>query len=141
MAHPLSRYRLRLLNDFVRIVLVPFFLYMLCFSMFNTRPSLTTIPLYLPFAFLCALARNAYFSFQYRRDAQSRGAHLPPQVIGRWPGNIDILIKRHTAAQSGYLAEFYRELFHEYHATTLNLKLLWIDMVRIKNHPFSFRKC
>ena len=135
MTHPLSRYRLRLLNDFIRIILFPLLLFILCFYVSGTSPSLIATPLYLPFAFACALIRNLYSNFQRGRDAQRRGARLPPEVVGSWPGNIDILIKRRKATQAGYLAEFYRELFHEYHSTTLNLKLLWIDMVCVPSSP------
>ncbi|CAL1711452.1 unnamed protein product [Somion occarium] len=128
MAHPLSRYRLRLLNDFIRIAFVPFLIFLFILSVLHVRPGFLLLPFYLPFVFSCALVRNFYSDYHRRQDAYARGAKLPPQVVGRWPGNLDVLIQRRRAAQSDYLAEFYHELFQKYESTTLNLKLLWIDM-------------
>lgn len=129
MPHPFSRYRLRLFWDFVRIVVVPsaFFATILC-----TRRQLCWIA---PFAWLAFLlvsgyVRQQYHGYKQRAEARRRGGRLPPEVVGKWPGNIDILIKVGRAARTRYPGTFYLSLFEEYKSTTLNLKLLWSDLVR-----------
>ena len=130
MPHPFSRYRLRLFWDFVRIVLVPSatFAAFICLA----KRELCWIA---PFAWLAFLLAAGYIRLQYhcyqqRADARRRGGRLPPEVVGKWPGNIDILLKLGKATRTRYPGTFYLSLFEEYKSTTLNLKLLWADWVR-----------
>ena len=137
MPHPFSRYRLRLFWDFVRIVLVPslFFAAIIC-----SRGVLCWIAPFAWLAFLVvsAFARLQYHAYKLRAEAHRRGGRLPPQVVGKWPGNIDILIKLGIAARTRYPGSFYLALFEEYKSTTLNLRLLWSDLVRLSFPPTQF---
>jgi hypothetical protein len=51
------------------------------------------IPLYLGLAVALITCRIQYDRFYQRRDATQRGAVLAPEIKGRWPGNLDILVK------------------------------------------------
>ena len=129
MPHPFSRYRLRLLGDFVRIIVVPSVaLKCLCFL---TRPrlGLLTVPCYIVFCAVVSYVRNTHAYRVQEREARRMGARLPPQVVGKWPGNMDIMFKMIRASKEAYLAEFYQELFNQYRSTTLNLRLMWSDTV------------
>jgi hypothetical protein len=129
MPHPYSRYRLRLFHDFVRILLVPSALFLVTCRFTCVQFTCLTPPLYILWLFAFGLLRVKIMVYLQQREACNAGARLPTEVVGKWPGNIDILIKLGKAAKTGYPTAFYRDLFEEYQCTTLNLKLLWSDFV------------
>jgi hypothetical protein len=136
MPHPFSRYRLRLFGDFVRIVLGPSLIFAAIRSVTNAKLGLLAVPAWLFSLLVASYARVQYRDYKRRITARQMGARLPVEVVGRWPGNIDILIEVGRAARSRYPSTFYHDLFEKYQTTTLNLKLLWSDLVRIS---LSFR--
>lgn len=129
MPHPFSRYRLRVFGDFVRIVLAPSFVFWSAVQILKLRLGLLSPAAWLTFLFAASYARVQYRGFLQRQEARRRGGVLPPEVVGRWPGNIDILIKLGKASLTAYPGSFYLDLFEEYQSTTLNLKLLWSDLI------------
>jgi hypothetical protein len=54
---------------------------------------LLQIPLYLAASIAIIIFRIQYDRFYQRRDSAQRGAVLAPEIKGRWPGNLDILLK------------------------------------------------
>lgn len=88
-----------------------------------------TIPAYPICIALCAYARLAYRDWQQDQEAHRLGARRIPQVVGKWPGNLDIYLKLLKSTQTTYLGSFHLSLFEEYQTTTLNLRLLWQDVV------------
>lgn len=52
-----------------------------------------------------------------------------PHVVGKWPGNIDILLRMMKAFKTAYILDVYLDLFEEYQCTTLNTRILWVDQV------------
>lgn len=131
MPHPYSRYRLRLCCDFGRILLVPSLIFWTALTVFNIRLRLLTPIAWIAFLIAASFARVQYRDYQQRAEARRRGSRLPVEVVGRWPGNIDILIKFGKASLTMYPGSFYLGLFEEYQCTTLNLKLLWSDLVHL----------
>ena len=131
MPHPYSRYRLRLFGDFVRILLIPSALFAGLVRLEKIRLGWSTPSLYILWLFAVGLTRVKITQHLQARAARRAGGRLPTEVVGKWPGNIDILIKLGKAAKSRYPAAFQRELFEEYHSTTLNLRILWSDLVRM----------
>ncbi|GJE94110.1 cytochrome P450 [Phanerochaete sordida] len=129
MPHPFSRYRLRLFGDFVRIVLAPTLVFGSALAMCRIRLGLSTPIAWLAFVSTASYARVVHRDYTQRREAQQRGSALPVEVVGRWPGNIDILIKLGKSVLTSYPGSFYLSLFEEYQCTTLNLKLLWSDLI------------
>ena len=133
MPHPFSRYRLRLFGDFVRIIVLPSVALKLCCLLTDSSLGFFTLPSYIAFCIGVSYARNTYNYRAQERLAHQMGGRLAPQVVGRWPGNLDVMIAMIKASKSAYLGDFYKELFHQYRSTTLNLRLLWSDTVC----PFS----
>ena len=74
--------------------------------------------------------RVAYSDFTHARDAKRLGAEQVPRIIGKWPGNIDILIALNKAAKERYFQDYLLEQFEKYGTNTLNTRLLWTDQVR-----------
>ncbi|KAI0686875.1 cytochrome P450 [Cytidiella melzeri] len=129
MAHPYSRYRLRLFWDFVRILLTPSILFVAIIHYNGVSLPWTTPPAYILWLFAVGLTRVKITGYFQARAARRAGGRLPTEVVGKWPGNVDVLIKLGKAAKSRYPAAFFRDLFDEYQCTTLNLKLLWSDLI------------
>jgi len=127
--HPDSFYRRRLFNDFVRIIGVPSTSLFVILQLASIRLGYLTLPAYLAFAAACAYARLQYWDWTQTREATRLGARRIPQVSGKWPGNFDIYLKLLKAAHTTYLHSFQLSLFEEYQATTLNLRLLWQDVI------------
>ncbi|KDN35004.1 hypothetical protein RSAG8_11947, partial [Rhizoctonia solani AG-8 WAC10335] len=77
--------------------------------------------------------RNTIRDVMRAREAKRLGARIVPKVKGKWPGNIDLLIKLVGSLQSGYVAEVWDELAKEY-GNTFNMRLLWDDMIVTIDH-------
>lgn len=130
MPHPFSRYRYRLFLDFVRILCLPSLLFAAGLRLTHTRLGWLTPPAYLLWLVVAGHARTRYTLYMHRRAAHKQGGRPPTEVVGKWPGNIDILIKLGQNAPTMYPGGYYLSLFEEYQTTTLNLRLLWSDLVR-----------
>jgi hypothetical protein len=121
-------FRRRIIKDiFCAIVLPPLITSALA-HLFRVRLSL---PAYLLSILLTAIARVQYTQLVQRREAKQLGARLIPRVVGKWPGNIDVMLKTRKSFASSYIYNPYLELFEEYQCTTLNTRFLWMDNVSI----------
>ncbi|KAI0791316.1 cytochrome P450 monooxygenase CYP63 [Abortiporus biennis] len=128
--HPFSRYRLRLLRDFVRIIIIPSIVLTGILSTTNTKLSLLlSIVAHIAFWFIAGYLRILYGQYRFRQEACSLGGEPIIQVVGKWPGNIDIMLKLKKNYQEGYLYGYQASLFEEYRTNTLNLRILWTDMI------------
>lgn len=125
-----GNYRSRFLWDVVRWVLVPSIVLRLSLGVLNIHHlGWLSFPSYLGFILVWAASRGAYARAQQEREARSLGARTIPCVVGKWPGNVDVLLKMLKAFKTSYVLDVYRELFEEYQCTTLNLRILWRDSV------------
>ncbi|TCD71088.1 hypothetical protein EIP91_000180 [Steccherinum ochraceum] len=127
--HPYSRYRLRLLQDFIRILVVPSLLLSLSLRLSGVHLGLLAIPSYPACVVLSAFVRDWYARLAQRREAYQMGGRLAPIVKGKWPGNLDVLCRIKNAAHNDYLCQGFLDLFHEYQSTTLNLRILGADLM------------
>lgn len=129
MPHPFSRYRLRFFKDVVRILVLP----SVCFSgllwITHVRLGLLAVPCHVAFIAVAACVRNWYYDFQDCRAAQQMNARVVPTVKGKWPGNLDILLKFKQATASEYLGDFFLQLFEEHQSTIVNLRMLGANLV------------
>jgi hypothetical protein len=127
--HP-SHYRARRLLDISSAVVLPCLLlsillrtsgcsFTLCFS----------AALHSLFVLTWVIARRLCRDFLQRRAAARLGAKPIPCVVGKWPGNLDILLRMMKAFDKSYVLDVYLGLFQEYQSTTLNLRIFWIDHV------------
>lgn len=125
-----ANYRARLLIDFFQTFALPTVVLSLAFSIFRYRAGLFTVPFYLIFILSWIIIRGACLVSWHDRQAKSLGAKPIPRVVGKWPGNIDLLFKMMRAFTTSYILDVYLQLFEEYQCTTLNLRILWCDNVR-----------
>jgi hypothetical protein len=131
------RYRTRLLLDATRLLVLPATVLAALRCLSGSRHNGLTPLYYLSFVVLWAFARGLYSDYVQSEGARRLGAQRIPRVVGRWPGNIDILLRIMRSYKTDYLLDFYKELFSEYRATTLNTRILWMDHVRIYLAPLS----
>ena len=124
-----ANYRVRFLLDLFRTFVLPTVLLSFGFFIFHYSPGLFSIPLHLIFFLSWVVVRGAYSESCQNREAKSLGAKPIPQVVGKWPGNIDLLFSTVRAFNTSYVLDVYLQLFEEYQCTTLNLRILWRDSV------------
>ncbi|KAI0919820.1 hypothetical protein AcW1_003029 [Taiwanofungus camphoratus] len=127
--HPYSFYRLRLLKDLVRIIALPFAGLFLILRVASLHLGYLTLPAYVAFAVACACVRALCWDFVQAREASRFGARPIPKVVGKWPGNIDVYLKMLRELRTTYLCSYYLSLFEQYKTTTINLRLLWQDVI------------
>lgn len=80
---------------------------------------------------LLAAVRILYDDMLQRRTARKMGAIPVPRVRGRWPGNIDVLLYILEEFETGYVLQSFQNLLDQHGVKTLNLRLLWSDLVRM----------
>ena len=90
-----------------------------------------TVPSHIAFISTLFYLKTLYNDYHVSREAHRRGARQIPRVVGKWPGNVDVMLRLFADLKSGYMQDVFLELFHEYQSTTLNLSILWTDKVRI----------
>ena len=126
--HP-KHYRVRIFFDICRGFVFPVACLWLVVSLENIQLGRATIPCYILAIMLWAGARVYYSDFIQSRETKRLGARPIPCVVGRLPGNIDILFSMIRSFKRSYLFDPYLELFERYQATTLNMRILWTDQV------------
>ena len=90
------------------------------------KPALTC---HVAAVFIAACCRNWYYDLRDRYEARKMGARVVPVVKGRWPGNLDVLLKFKKATASEYLGDFFLSLFEEHQSTIVNLRMLGANLV------------
>ena len=126
-----ANYRARLLLDLFHTFVLPTIVLSVVFSLFRYRTGLFSIPLHLAFIFTWVAVRVTYSELWHDRQAKSLGAKPIPRVVGKWPGNIDLLFTMMRGFSTSYVLDVYLQLFEEYQCTTLNLRILWHNSVRV----------
>lgn len=129
--HP-ANFRARLILDLFFALVVPSALLNVLLRLYTIHLGLWSIPVYSLFTLCWAISKGAYSSYRQRQIAEQLGARPVPCVVGKWPGNIDVLLKMMRAFKTSYVLDVYRQLFEEYQCTTLNLRILWADNVSTK---------
>ena len=126
-----ANHRARLLLDLFHTFVLPPVVLSFVFSIFRYHPGLFSIPLHLVFVLTWVTAKVAYSELWHDKQARSLGAKPIPRVVGKWPGNIDLLWTMMRAFSTSYVLDVYLQLFEEYQCTTLNLRILWHNNVRV----------
>jgi hypothetical protein len=124
-------YRVRLLFDVWQSLLLPILLLRLgLFWLKISTSSLYFAPLSVASILLWAAAKTCWNALGQHREIKALNARPIPRVVGRWPGNLDILLRMMKDFKTSYILDVYLQLFEEYQCTTLNLRILWRDSVR-----------
>ncbi|KIM86057.1 hypothetical protein PILCRDRAFT_816605 [Piloderma croceum F 1598] len=74
------------------------------------------------------IAQLVWAEIYQRRRAAALGARFVPRVVGRWPGNIDVLIDAIEKMRNSYPADGQWDLMKHY-GTTYNFYLTWEDTI------------
>ncbi|KAH7912121.1 cytochrome P450 monooxygenase CYP63 [Hygrophoropsis aurantiaca] len=122
-------FRVRIIKDILRAFVVPPVALSLCAHVAHLRLGWSSLPAYLLSIIIAAIARVQYSDFIQSREAKQFGARPIPRVVGKWPGNIDVMLRFKKAFASSYIYDPYLELFEEYQCTTLNTRFLWGDNI------------
>ena len=127
-------HRVRLLLDLCRAVIIPSAALSLLLLRRgqHTQPVLTLF-LHVIVIVVWAVTRHWIKRYIQSRECKRLGATPIPRVVGRWPGNIDVLLKMMRAFRTSYILDVYLNLFEEYQCTTLNLNILWVDHVSLSS--------
>ncbi|KAF8736947.1 hypothetical protein AX14_013681 [Amanita brunnescens Koide BX004] len=124
-----SNFRLRLALDLSRIIVAPSLAFLVVVRLFRWNPRWLSLPAYITFMVLYTISKRQWTRLLQHREAQQLGAAHIPQVVGKWPGNIDVLLRMMRDFKSSYILDVYLRLFEEYQCTTLNLRILWTDTI------------
>jgi len=124
-----TNFRLRILKDIFQALVLPPALFYLCLTSLNLKLGWWSIAAYPLTIALAAFVRVQYSDLIQAREARQLGARQIPRVVGKWPGNIDVMLKLRKALASQYIYEPYLQLFEQYQCTTLNTRFLWVDNV------------
>ncbi|KAF8063490.1 cytochrome P450 monooxygenase CYP63 [Lyophyllum atratum] len=124
-----ARYRVRLCLDLCRTIVLPVLVLSVVLRFFQTRLGSFAVPVHLGFVIAWASAKGAISKRLQDREAARLGAKSIPRIVGKWPGNIDILVKMLKAFKTSYVLDVYLKLFEEYECTTLNTRILWSDHI------------
>lgn len=134
MLSPLTRrpdqYRVRFLSDLAITVVIPIAILHLLLSWLDIVIPTLLLPLLDTIVVaVWVIMQDRSRTSRQNREARSLDARPIPRVIGNWPGNIDVLWRMTTAFKTSYVGDVYSQLLNEYHCTTLNLRILWQDIV------------
>lgn len=124
-----ARYRIRLCLDIFRTICLPVFVLSLALNLAQKHLGFLTVPSHALFIVLWAASKGALLKHIQDREAIRLGAKPIPRIVGKWPGNIDILLKMLRAFKTSYVLDVYLNLFQEYQCTTLNTRIFWTDNV------------
>ncbi|KAF8519633.1 cytochrome P450 [Hysterangium stoloniferum] len=101
---------------------------------------LSRIPLHLPhpallvFSILSVPLLNI-LGTRYTAYRASKLQALPiPVVRGRWPGNVDVLMRLLIGVKEGYINETLKEMCEECASPTINLRVMWVNQLIISSH-------
>ena len=125
-------YRKRILLSFSKALIVPPLFTCLAFRFTCSSLSLW---FYLPLALLSipltVVLRSHYAIWAQDREAARLDAQPIIRVSGRWPGNLDVVLRILKSFESDYVLQGFADLFNEYGCTTLNTRFFWDDQVTI----------
>lgn len=126
--HP-ANFRARILRDLFAAFAIPSAVLYAFLLLTGIHLGLFAPPVYFLFFLGWATSKGTYSTYTQRKLAEQLGSKPVPCVVGRWPGNLDILLKMMGAFKTSYILDVYLQLFEEYECTTLNLRILWGDNV------------
>ncbi|KAG9219840.1 hypothetical protein CCMSSC00406_0009396 [Pleurotus cornucopiae] len=126
--HP-ARYRARLFLDVCRVFILPSTVLSCILRIVRVDLGLFAFPIYPAFIVAWAVFKGITTNVAQAREAAQFDAKPIPRVQGKWPGNIDVLLRMMAAFKTSYVCDVYLQLFEEYQSTTLNTRILWCDTV------------
>jgi hypothetical protein len=68
------------------------------------------------------------------REAFKLNCRTIPIAKGKWPGNLDLLLRLLRSPKTSYAAAWMFDLFREYQMNTINLRPLGVDLIVTCDH-------
>lgn len=128
--HP-TYYRTRLLIDVLRIFVLPVAAVWQAQRLIGIQLGFLNLPSSILAIITWGWIRNLYYDYNQAQEMKRLGAKPVPRIRGKWPGNIDVLLRMMKAFKTAYIMDVYLELFQEYQSTTLNTRIMWVDQVSV----------
>jgi hypothetical protein len=123
-------YRKRILVSLAKALVVPPLLATLVLRILcRSAPLWYSLPFALFSIPITIGLRSNYTLWAQDREAARMGAQPITRVRGRWPGNLDIVLRLLKSFEGGYVLQGFADLFSEYGCTTLNTRFFWDDQV------------
>ncbi|KAH9921357.1 cytochrome P450 monooxygenase CYP63 [Fomitopsis serialis] len=128
---PPTWYRTRFLIGVAETLLPPFALtYVLLTAVFGsagagfvaTLAYISSIPVWIT-------VTSWYSVWKNDRRARQLGATPIPRAKGKWPGNLDIMMRFAKDLREGYILQAMGEVLDEHGVDTLNTRILWKDNI------------
>ncbi|KAJ1300310.1 hypothetical protein OPQ81_005132 [Rhizoctonia solani] len=130
-------HRLVWITSFARFIGYPAFILTAALRLFHPdRVPTSKIllgPLYILSIPIFWSLRNVIRDTLREREAKRLGARVVPKVKGKWPGNVDVMLRLVRSIHGGYVAEVWDELSKEY-GNTFNMRILWDDLIITIDH-------
>ena len=128
-------YRKRILISLAKAFVVPPLLTTLALRLlFRSVPLSVYLPLVLLSIPIAIGLRSQYTLWCQDREAARMSAKPITRVRGRWPGNLDVVLRLVKSFESGYVFQGFADLFEQYDCTTLNTRFFWDDQVSVRPH-------
>lgn len=132
-------YRKRILISLAKAFIVPPLLTTLALRILcRSLPLFIYLPLLLLSIPIAIGLRSQYTLWSQDKEAARMGAKPITRVRGRWPGNLDVVLRLVKSFESGYVLQGFSDLFAEYDCTTLNTRFFWDDQVSAPARPPPF---
>ncbi|EMD32768.1 hypothetical protein CERSUDRAFT_118491 [Gelatoporia subvermispora B] len=78
---------------------------------------------------LCMILMDKYKEWYNRKLERMNDAEPVPRVRGKWPGNIDVMLRLGKDMRGSYALQVFSDLLDEYQCNTLNIGVLWKDVI------------
>ncbi|KAF7306220.1 Cytochrome P450 monooxygenase CYP63 [Mycena indigotica] len=123
-------YRQRILLSLTRAILLPPLIALtLSYSLLRS-PTMATSVITAVFSIpACIALRYSVRTRRQRNAARALGATMIPRVRGKWPGNVDVVLRVVKSFQEEYVLQVFADLFDEYQTNTLNTGFFWDDQI------------
>jgi hypothetical protein len=69
--------------------------------------------------------------WKHRRESERLGARMVPRLRGKWPTNIDILLRIMRAKRTHYVMDWAKEMMEKTGSTIINTNILWENHVSL----------
>ncbi|OCH89396.1 cytochrome P450 monooxygenase CYP63 [Obba rivulosa] len=126
---PATAYRTRFLFRIVSAIQWPFAVTFLSLRLFGHQSWLVHTLAWVACFPLWIVVTQQYSRWRNERLARQYGAKAVPCIQGRWPGNVDVMLRLAKDFPTGYALQAFTDLLDEYNCDTLNMRILWKDMI------------
>jgi hypothetical protein len=128
-------WRTKFLLQAAQVLILPPLALHACFRVLDYHPGSLLRPLLFVLSIVAYIRLNSWFRFYtIERKATALGARTIPIAKGKWPGNLDLLIRLMQTPKEAYIGARLYEFFKQYKTNTINIRPLGMDLVMTCDH-------